>query len=241
MNMITLANHPLTYQVIYQKKRKHLQLRILSTTQLEIIAPNKFPKSHIEQIIHEKTNWIIKKIQHLTVIKANPTNKSITHGQTILYLGHPHLLHFIKGNIPHPTIHLDHQQIIITMPVENTLAAESLVKEWYCSAARTLLLAKTTFWAKEINVQPQRITIKEQKTRWGSCSSRGNLNYNWRIIMAPPEVIDYLVIHELCHLRVLNHSSLFWKEVGRFSPKFKEHREWLKNNGPLLMNILQNT
>lgn len=240
MNMITLANHPLTYHLIYQKNRKNLQLKILSSTHLEIIAPNKFPKSDIKQILEDKSNWIIKKILHLAAIKANPANKSIAHGAAVLYLGRTHTLHFTKS-LTHPnTIHLHDQNIFINFLSEDTTPAKSLLKQWYINEARLLLVSKTSLWANIINVHPQRITIKEQKTRWGSCSSKCNINYNWRIIMAPPEVIDYLVIHELCHLRVPNHSSLFWQEVSKFSPKFKEYRKWLKNNGVMLMNFLQN-
>lgn len=240
MNMITLANHPLTYHLIYQKNRKSLQLKILSSTHLEIIAPNKFPKSDIKQILEDKSNWIIKKILHLAAIKENPTNKSIAHGAAVLYLGQNHTLRFTKSPNHPNTIHLHDQNIFINFLSEDTAPVNSLLKKWYINEARLLLLSKTALWANIINVHPQRIAIKEQKTRWGSCSSKCNINYNWRIIMAPPEVIDYLVIHELCHLRIPNHSSLFWQEVSKFSPKFKEHRKWLKNNGVMLMNFLQN-
>lgn len=239
MNMITLANHPLTYHLIYQKNRKTLQLKILSSTHLEIIAPNKFPKSDIKQILEDKSNWIIKKILHLAAIKANPTNKSITHGAAVLYLGQTYTLHFTEASNHSNSIQLHDQKIFINFLSKNTASAEPMLKQWYIDQARALLITKTALWANVINVHPQRITIKEQKTRWGSCSSKCNINYNWRIIMAPPEVIDYLVIHELCHLRVPNHSSLFWQEVGKFSPNCKEHRKWLKNNGVMLMNFLQ--
>lgn len=244
MNTITLANHQLTYHIIYQKKRKTVQLKILSSTHLEITAPNKFPQASVEQILHKKCNWIIKKIQHLATIAANPLNKSIIHGATILYLGQPYTLVFTNTQDAKPTIYLEDHQIIINSPLitmeQNPSWAETLLKQWYWDRASTLLSAKTSHWAGKINVKPQRITIKEQKTRWGSCSSTGNINYNWRIIMAPPDVIDYLVIHELCHLRVPNHSATFWQEVGKSSPCFKQHRTWLKDNSRILMDILQN-
>lgn len=244
MNIITLENYQLTYHVSYQKNRKTIQLKILTSTHLEIIAPNKFPNTSIEKILHKKCNWIIKQILHLSTAMANPINKSITHGATVLYLGTPHTLIFTNNHGSRPTIHLKGDQIIIDIPLINTAQttslAESLLKQWYLDSARNILSAKTFLWAAEINVQPQRISIKEQKTRWGSCSSKGNLNYNWRILMAPLEVIDYLVIHELCHLRIPNHSAMFWQEVSKFSPNFKIHRTWLKTNCAMLMNILQN-
>jgi len=242
MNTITLGNDQLTYHVIYKKNRKTIQLRILTSTHLEITAPNKFPNASIEKIIHEKCNWIVKQISKMSSVMENPINKSIAHGATVLYLGTPHTLVFTNHG-SRPTIRSTEHQIIIDIPLLNTVLttsfAESLLKQWYLDNASNLLSAKTSFWAAKINVQPKRITIKDQKTRWGSCSSKSNLNYNWRIVMAPLEVIDYLVIHELCHLRVPNHSALFWQEVGKFSPNFKSHRTWLQTNSPLLMAILQ--
>lgn len=242
MNTIQLANYQLTYHIIYQKKRTTLQLKILSSTHLQITAPNKFPTTSIEQILHKKCNWIIKKIQHLSCAAANPINKSITHGAEILYLGQPYTLNFTNNPCTKATIYLEEHQIILSNPLiamgQTALWAETLLKQWYGDRASTILSEKTLHWAAKLNVKPQRITVKDQKTRWGSCSSKGNINYNWRIIMAPPDVIDYLVIHELCHLRVPNHSAAFWQEVAQLSPFFKQHRTWLKDNSRILMDIL---
>ena len=243
MNIINLANHQVTYHVTYQKKRKSIQLKIYSSTHLEITAPTNFPQENVEKIIKEKSSWIIQKISHLKTVAANPINKTIAHGEQVLYLGEPYTLVFGTEENSKPQIHLqDHQIFIHTPPgnINQTLSLiELLLKQWYWQHAQQRLKTQTLFWSTKIAVQPSRITIKEQKSRWGSCSSKGNINYNWRIIMAPPEVLDYLVIHELCHLRIPNHSPLFWQEVARFSPNFKQHRTWLKNNGTTLMNILQ--
>ena len=81
--------------------------------------------------------------------------------------------------------------------------------------------------AEKIN----RIVIKEQKKRWGSCSSKGNLNFNWKLIFAPPEIIDYVVVHEMCHLKHMNHSKDFWWEVEQILPDYKERRKWLMEHG----------
>jgi len=243
MNTIMLESYQLTYHVIHQKNRKTIQVKIPTSTHLEITAPNNFPNTSIEKILHDKCKWIVKQILHLSRAMANPINKSITHGATVLYLGTAHTLVFTNNHGSQPTIDLKDNQIITDIPLLNTAQTtslvESLLKKWYLDSASNILSAKTSLWATKINVQPERITIKDQKTRWGSCSSKGNLNYNWRIVMAPPEVIDYLVIHELCHLRVPNHSALFWQEVSKFSPNYKNHRTWLQTNCALLMGILK--
>jgi len=243
MNTIVLEGYQLTYHVINQKNRKSVQLKIRTSTHLEITAPNNFPSASIKKILHDKSTWIVKKIIHLSSAMENPINKSITHGATILYFGTPHTLVFTNNQNSQPTISLKDNQITIDIPllnaVQTTSLVESVLKQWYLERARSILSTKTSLWSGKIDVQPKRITIKDQKTRWGSCSSKSNINYNWRIVMAPIEVIDYLVIHELCHLRIPNHSALFWQEVGKFSPNFKSHRTWLQTNGTILMRILQ--
>lgn len=83
-----------------------------------------------------------------------------------------------------------------------------------------------------------RIAIREQSTRWGSCSSQSNLNFNWKLILTPPEILDYVVIHELCHTRQMNHSKNFWHEVSLIDPEYKTHEKWLKVNGHKIMKVL---
>ena len=90
---------------------------------------------------------------------------------------------------------------------------------------------KSFLFARLMGVSYRNITIREQKTRWGSCSSEKNLNFNWKLILAPPEVLDYVVVHELCHLKEINHSKAFWDEVGKVMPEYETYKLWLKENG----------
>ena len=90
---------------------------------------------------------------------------------------------------------------------------------------------RVSYYAKQIGVTCGKITIRNQKTRWGSCSSKGNLNFNCLLMLTPPEVIDYVVVHELCHRKEMNHSEAFWAEVEKVIPDYKEQVKWLKENG----------
>lgn len=94
---------------------------------------------------------------------------------------------------------------------------------------------RVEYFAKIIGVTYGRITIRNQKTRWGSCSSKGNLNFNCLLMLTPPEIIDYVVVHELCHRKQMNHSKDFWKEVEKILPDYKESVSWLKNEGSMIM------
>ena len=95
--------------------------------------------------------------------------------------------------------------------------------------------------AEKIGVTYARIRIGGQRTLWGSCSSRGTLSFNWRLVLAPFEVLDYVVVHELCHLRVPNHSRRFWALVERHRPRWREQRDWLRTYGPELLAFTPNT
>ncbi len=101
--------------------------------------------------------------------------------------------------------------------------------------AMQIIPQRVTFFAPLIGVGYGRITIRNQRTRWGSCSSQGNLNFNCLLMLAPPEVADYVIVHELCHRKEMNHSARFWAEVERILPDYKECRKWLKENGTALM------
>lgn len=104
----------------------------------------------------------------------------------------------------------------------------------YKKYARKILESRVTYLQQFTGGQYTSITIRDQKTRWGSCSGRGTLSFNWRLILAPPEILDYVVVHELCHLTHMNHSKEFWALVESVIPDYKIKRKWLKENGHTL-------
>lgn len=105
----------------------------------------------------------------------------------------------------------------------------------YRAQAAEIFARKAAYYAARMGVTYQRIVIRDQKTRWGSCSSRGNLNFNWRLVLAPVPVLDYVVIHELAHRREMNHSPRFWSIVAEMMPDYQTHRKWLRDHGDSLM------
>jgi predicted metal-dependent hydrolase len=114
------------------------------------------------------------------------------------------------------------------------LSEESLrqaIIAWYRQLAEADFSARLERWSKRIGVKYSRFRTKDQKTRWGSCSSKGNINLNWRLIQAPDFAIDYVVVHELCHLREMNHSDRFWSLVEAALPTYREGRDWLRKHG----------
>lgn len=230
------------YTLRLDRRRKTIQLRVLPSATVEIVTPSNLTKPELEQIFMSKSKWLSNRLNKIAVLAENPVNRQLISGSQVLYQGQPHTLTLLPGgNKPElilsngnlqvkvPQHYVDHQQV--------ASLTEQIVKAWFVNQARTLFFEKTKQWADVIGVCPAKITIKDQKTRWGSCSSLGNINYNWRIVMAPPRVADYLVIHELCHILVPNHSAKFWKQVRRFCPNYQECRKWLRDNGKLLSRL----
>jgi predicted metal-dependent hydrolase len=112
-----------------------------------------------------------------------------------------------------------------------------LLVEWYKRQAKTIIKERVETWSKQMRLSYNRIAIKDQKTRWGSCSSLRNLNFNWRLVMAPLPVLDYVVVHELAHLVEMNHSKRFWDLVETHFPAYPECKRWLKQYGPTLFYL----
>jgi len=105
--------------------------------------------------------------------------------------------------------------------------------------AKQVLPERVAYWAPLIGVRPGRIAVRCQKTRWGSCSAKGNLNFNCLLMLAPGSVVDYIVVHELCHLKHMNHSRQFYAEIEKVLPDYRQHQQWLKENGEFLLAMVE--
>ncbi|MEM3638035.1 MAG: SprT family zinc-dependent metalloprotease [Conexivisphaerales archaeon] len=127
---------------------------------------------------------------------------------------------------------------VVTVKARDEPEARKLLYLW--ARKRASLQIRQSAWrqSRMLKIDGFRLNIRDQRSRWGSCSSRKNLSFNFRIGLAPKEVMDYVVLHELIHLKFMNHSPAFWKELARYCPQYKEHEKWLKRNGNHLMNSL---
>lgn len=242
MPTIELDGQPVTYTLSLNKRRKTIQLKVLPSAIVEIVAPSKLTKADLEHIFTAKRSWLKNKLTKLAALSANPVNQQLVSGAQLLYQGQPHTLTVLPSSTkPELTIQTGNLQVKLPekylVHPQSEVFLEQILKAWFVNQAGSLFQTKTKHWAAKIGVNPKQITIRDQKTRWGSCSSLGNINYNWRVIMAPPPVADYLVIHELCHLLVPNHSAKFWEQVRRFAPDYKNCRLWLTENGKLLSRL----
>ena len=223
--------------ILKRSSRKTIGIAIEKNGSVKVISPTKVSENYINQLLQQKSDWIVKKLKEFeTRTFKIKKSKEFEEGESFSYLGKEYKLKlFNSSTLKKPVVRLNGENLIIAFP--NRIEAEKLreaLKQWYVVQFKLIIAERVKHYSSIIGVIPKKITIREQKTRWGSCSARGNINLNWKLIMASLEVLDYVVIHELCHMREMNHSKEFWKLVEGVFPQYKKCRAWLKENGDAL-------
>ena len=222
-------NAPFEINQIIRSRRKTIALIIKPDGSLVVRAPLWTANKVITKFIMKNTSWIEKK--QAEVRAALPLEpKRYCAGEMFTYLGNPYPLEIVKGQ-EKPLILGASFQLAEAAQPEAGLVFES----WYRDQARQVLTERVNTFARQYDLQYKGIKITSARTRWGSCSASGSLNFSWRLILAPMEGVDYVVVHELVHTVFHNHSRRFWKKVEQILPDYKERRKWLRNNGQRLI------
>lgn len=236
MKLALNDSHDLTeFEVVYSRRRT-MAIKIYADGNIKVFVPQGTSKSAIENMIRSKADWIHKKLDEISTAKAIDVKRNFTNGESFLYLGCDYPLQ-LKVDPKHAKImvRLENGRLEVNTPVADEVVIRGALEAWYRFMGAEHIKARLKHFQSLLDVSPNRITIRDQKTRWGSCSSKGNLNFNWRLMMAPSEVVDYVVVHELCHLIHPNHSKNFWNQVSAILPDYRARKDWLKNNGSRLM------
>jgi predicted metal-dependent hydrolase len=212
-----------------RKRRKTISLQISDKSELIIAAPYFTPISEINRFVQEKQNWIHKAIQkHKEETIKNKAREYIS-GEMFYYLGELFPLEvFFEKNERKGLVFWGNRFYL-----NSADAAEKGIPyfvSWYKKQARQHLRHRVDLYSSELKLRVKSIKITSAEKRWGSCSADDNLSFSFRLIMAPPDIIDYVVVHELMHIKEKNHSAAFWTLIEAFMPEYKKHRRWLKDN-----------
>jgi predicted metal-dependent hydrolase len=221
---IQLEKETIPYSLIYSNKARYLRIQIKIKGEIEVILPPGFQVADAESVMQQKHSWIKKRLE---LIKRTE-NRFYLLGHEIKVTQNYDL--FIKR---HKISIKDHHLKIISPSgaIEDTV---TIYNTWLRKLAKKSLVARVHTIADNLNFEIGRISIRGQKTRWGSCSKTGNLSFNYNLLKFRKEVVDYVIIHELCHLKQMNHSEKFWKLVAGFSPNYKKLRKELRDSpGPV--------
>lgn len=233
-------NHPpIQYEIVRSAKRRSTSLQVSLEKGVRVLAPVSVSQRWIETFVQKKAAWILSCQTRQKNLASRLSEHQFIQHEQFRYRGGFLVLHVEETlHVRRPHVSLLDQSLHVVLPVcakadERATRVRDALHAWYMVQAEALLAARTAHFAEIMKVKPRSVSIGNQKTLWGSCSASGAIRYNWRIMMAPDSVIDYLVVHELAHLLVRGHSKKFWRVVLNVLPDTLDRRAILKRDGAL--------
>lgn len=201
-----------------------------------VFSPRHLDDEKIRMIVRKKARWILEKQEKMERKRHSNLMKEFVSGESFPYLGKHYRLKVIKTSKETTgKCRLTNGRFLVEIngnheaEINRTVVKKALV-DWYLERAENKIKERVDRFSQQIGKWPKSIKIKNQERRWGSCSRKGTIRFNWKIIMAPISVMDYVIVHELCHLIHPPHSAHFWQKVQMIIPDYKHKREWLREN-----------
>lgn len=211
---------------IIRSKRQTLALQVTLEGQVIVRAPRAISQKAINDFINGHVDWIKKKLSRADSISKTNQPKLFKEGEKFYYLGKRYELVLVEQTVP--SLYFDNGFYLAKSSREN---GRYHFIGWYTRQAMEIIGERARYYESKTGLAFNRLSITSAKTRWGSCGANNNIRFSWRLVMAPLEIIDYVVVHELVHIRVKNHSKDFWDKVGTIYPSYRQCRLWLKENG----------
>lgn len=215
---------------LVRKKVKNASIRISSNLEITITVPVSYSKDRLDNLIREKSLWISKTLTRL----SKHRKEFVLSDNEVLLFGEKYSL-TVDPSLNNKILTYHESRRIVSN--HHITRKSSILIEWYVHLAKKEISRMVSELAEKYGFEYSRIFIRDQKTKWGTCSSRKNLSFNWRLIRCPRPVIEYLIIHELSHLKEMNHSKRFWELVESMCPDYKKSKIWLKEYESYLFNL----
>ncbi len=195
-------------------------------------APETVSEERIEDIVAAKRYWIYKTLAEWRDLNATRVLREYRNGEGFLYLGRSYRLALVE-NQDEPLVLRSGRFCLRRDLVDQgeVAAAKAAFRDYFIARGHERIGARVCYYSPKIGVTPREIAVRDLGHRWASCSPTGRLAFHWKSMMAPPTIIDYIVVHELCHFHHLNHTEAFWNEVDKVLPSYRERKDWLKKNG----------
>ena len=211
-----------------QTNRRSIECRV-EPGRVTVFAPAGCPLSAADSFVLRQAEWILNTLHQAgqrAEARLEKDIQSMQDGSLIPVEGKEYPLLCLPGN--QTVVKIDRNRLVVFGAPKDALAVREAVRGYLVRLALVRFEERVKYYAPLIGVHPKKVTLREQKTKWGSCSSLGNLNFNWKLIMAPPEALDSVVVHELCHMIELNHSPAFWALVRKHMPDYDTWHNYLK-------------
>ena len=236
MPQIELQGRRIDYRVRRSKRAKRVLVKLRQDMDVEVVYPLRGKYLGPDQVLREMEDWLLRALDKQEKAPKAAVERKYKNGETLPFRGAPHRLRLTNWQ-DKTKIMVQRVGDTVEMRCHKDSAVEEkrfAVENWYRHQAKAYLPRRTRELAQQHGFRYGQLRIKNQKTRWGSCSAKGNINLNLRLMMAPDEAIDCVIIHELCHLRELNHSPAFWKLLAELNPDYKYWDQWFKDNARTL-------
>ncbi len=239
MDYLQIGNTKVEYNLITSDRKKTIELVIDFNKGFTVKAPKGMTKEEIIKNLHRKEKWIIINLDRMSDILKNETNKEFVSGEKFLLRGRRYPLKVSKSKKELPSLEFTKSRFKAIVPSQlNEIQYHSMIRplfiKLYKDRAEKLINERVKKYLKYFDVEPKNIILTELKDKWGSCSKKNQIRYNWRIILANTSIIDYVVVHELSHMIQKNHSDKYWKDLKRILPNYEKQKEWLRTNNDIL-------
>jgi len=225
---VTLDGRTIPYVVKRSARARNVRLEIRREYGLVVVLPRIYPVGRVTEVLKAKQLWILRNLARQSQLLPQSIGQGIKFGDVVSFLGRS--LEVVAGQRRGTECARLERNRLMVNGVSSGEEIGSVLEQWYRAQAATLLQEKVERWGAELGLNHTRVTIRGQRTRWGSCSRKGNLSFNWKLMMAPEAVIDYVVIHELAHLKEMNHSKRFWRLVAQHCPECHQCKKWLRSH-----------
>ena len=234
---VRLKGQTVSYTIRRSPRAKHIRITISAHDGVVVTFPSRMRRYvNPDDFLREKEDWVLR---HLSKMTPASGVAELTSGSRVSIYGREYTVAILNCSVRRPEIELTGSELRVALPVDYNGRVKDAVKEWIRRQAAPVIQREAEELAEQIGVRYKRLTIRDQRTKWGSCSRNGNLSFNWRLILFPPDVLRYVVIHELCHLKQFNHSPRFWQLVEQFDPSYQRSIEWLRINGVQIEGALR--
>jgi len=215
------------------RRKKTIEITLDHQDGVLVAAPIGIPPQQVAEVVSKRAGWITRKASESML---HPLRKELVSGESIPYLGRQAKLLVEPAEVKKVEVAFSHWSFRVALPYglvgqERRSAIAQALERWYKGRAAERLTDRVGRWAPEVGCEPAEVLIRNQRQRWGSCGPDGTLRFNWRVVQLEPGLIDYVVVHELAHCLVRNHSASFWDEVSRVLPDYRTRRQRLREAG----------
>jgi len=227
----------IAYTIERRPRRKTASISVSPMNEVHVVIPEHLTEEQIQSLIDRKAKWIRNKIRFNSEVKYPYRPKEYVSGEAFSYLGRHYRLKVVAGESSPVKLESGRFYVQVPSTVHPLDRDDYILSEltaWYQSRGLKKLKERVDMYSKRLDIQLLRVITKDLRSRWGSCTRTGEIAFNWKIVIAPISIIDYVVAHELCHVIHHNHSKEFWRLLQSVLPDYKERKEWLRVNGSLL-------